>query len=172
MRYRFVALLALLLGGTTAQAQLITDPTRAAAARDTLLREAQRLRILATQSTPVIVTNANSRSRNRVRVTGTFVPTPVVMVPSVVGQRVPSSIAWKHVTRYHYNGRVQEKFRIKLDGRLLLKEGRLDGAVRWLLLPLPFGVVMGQPVRHRGLYLQTGYVFCDDAAYVLPPPAR
>ena len=167
MRYRFVALLALLLGGTTAQAQLITDPARATAARDTLLREAQRLRLLVAQGTPVFITNASYRNRRRVVATGTFVPTPAVMVPSVIGQRVALSATWKHVTHYRRNGRVQEKFRLRLDGQVLLDERRIDGAVRWLSLAAS-GARGGLPARHLGLYLQTGYVFCDGAACVLP----
>ena len=171
MRYRFAVLLALLLCTSAAQAQLITDPARATAARDTLLHEAQRLRLVATQNTPFFVSNGRHRNPRRVQVTGTFAPKPTVLVRSVVDQRVLAIVTWEHITRYRRNGQVQEKFRIWYAGDLLLDERRLDGTVRWLSLPAS-GAAGGLPARHLGLYLQTGYLYCDGAAYVLlsPPP--
>ena len=172
MPYRLAALLALLLFAvTSAQAQLlITDPARAAAARDSLLHEAQRLRLLATQNTREFSTNARRRSPRRVRVRGTFIPVPVVTTRTVLGRDEPSCITWRHITRYRRNGRVQEKFCIMQDERVLLNERRLNGTVRWLALPQPFGTAMGQPLRQSGLYLQTGYLVCNGVGYVLPPP--
>lgn len=173
MRYHIAGLLALLLGAASAQAQFITDPARALAARDTLLREAQQLRLRAGQTTRGFITNARSHSRKRVVVIGTVDPTLAATTPAAsTPPPRPPLITWKHVTRYRHNGRVQERFRIRLSGNTLLDERRLNGSVLWLSIPAQYRNAMGLPMRHRGVYFRMGYLLYDDAVYVLPQPAQ
>ncbi|WP_310391446.1 hypothetical protein [Hymenobacter sp.] len=173
MRYHIAGLLALLLFAASAQAQFITDPARATAARDTLLREAQQLRQRVEQTTRRFSTNARGRSRKRVVVVGEVDPTLAAGVPAPgQPQPVQPRIRWKHVTRYRRNGRVQERFRAWLDNNTLLDERRLNGTVLWLSLPLPYSSPLGVVMRHRGFYLRTGYLVYDKDVYVLPQPAQ
>lgn len=173
MRYHFAGLLALLLCAASAQAQFITDPARATAARDSLFREAQQLRQRAEQTTRIFVTNARGHSRKRIVVSGTVDPT-LVATSSAPGQTqpVPPYISWKHITCYRRNGRVQERFRIWLNGNRLLDEQHLNGTVLWLSIPSQYSTAMGLPMRHRGFYLRTGYLLYDKEVYVLPQPAQ
>lgn len=171
MRYRIAGLLALVLCATSAQAQFITDPARAAAARDTLLREAQQLRQRAEQTTRVFVTNARGHSRQRVVIVGKVDPALVATTPNK-SQPTPPRITWKHITRYRRNGRVQERFRIWLNSNTLLDERRLNGTVLWLSVPTQYSAPMGLVIRHRGFYLRTGYLLYDKEVFVLPQPVQ
>jgi hypothetical protein len=177
MRYRIAGLLALLFCAASAQAQFITDPARATAARDTILHEALLLRQRAEQTTRVFATNARGHSRKQVVVSGTVDPTLVATAPASAqaqaqAQAVPPRIKWMHFTRYRRNGRVQERFRIWLNGNILLDERRLNGAVLWLSIPAQYRDAMGLRMRHRGLYLRMGYLLYDKEVYVLPPPLQ
>ena len=166
--------LVLLLSAISSRAQVITNPARAMAARDTLLREAQLLQQRAGQTTRFFVTNARGHSRRRVVVVGTVDPKLVPTSPTAAATPPPRPplTTWKHVTRYRRDGRVQERFRIWLNGNTLLSERRLNGAVLWLSIPEQYSSAMGLPMRHRGFYLKTGYLLYDNDVYLLPQPAQ
>ncbi len=194
MRYplRCLLLFVLALVAVSARAQLtgypsgtgiIADPARSAAARDTLLRQAAQIRQRATEGSPVFVTNASIRPRRRVVVSGEVRPPaappatgPYVTGQSLIGQSltgrplqwVPGTLTWKHVTCYRRNGRVQEKFLLRLDNTNLLRQRWLNGAVTWLSMPVS-QAIRGLPIRHKGLYLLTGYVRLDNEEYFLLP---
>lgn len=175
MRYHVAFLLGLcLLASIPAPAQVITDPVRAAAARDTLLREAERLRLGVAQLTQPFLTNAQTHYRKRVVVVGLINP---ALVP--VGQRSPGPlppgspvVRWRHVTRYRRNGRVQEWYRLTVNGNNIVRERRLNGAVTWLVIPAAYSQVAGTPMRHRGFYLRSGYVRLDNDLFALPQPLQ
>lgn len=172
MRYRIAGLSALLLAAATgsARAQFITTPTQAAAARDTLLHQAQQLRQRVEQSTRTFLTNARGHSRKRVVVGGQADPTLVPAAGPATGQ-APVGLPrfrWKHITHYRRNGRVQERFRIWSAAGTVLDERRLNGTVLWLSVPVQYSSVLGLPMRHRGLYLRTGYILLDKDLFALP----
>ena len=171
MLFRFGCLLAFLTLLTgPARAQLINDPARAIAARDTLLQQAAQLRQRAEQTTTFFTTNARRHSRRRVVVMGIChqqrAPLPTNMVRQT--QWAPNNISWRHVTRYRRNGRVQERYRLTMGSKLLLKERRLNGNVIWLSIPVAYTNALGTAVRHRGLYLRTGYVLLNQEQFALP----
>ena len=170
MLYRLGYLLALVLLAAPAHAQIITDPARATAARDTLLRQAEHLRQRAGQASIFFTTNARSRNKRRVVVQGIVRFQSAPSAPAIVRQNqwAPDSTTWRHVTRYRRNGRVQEKFQIIMAHHTLLKESRLNGSVVWLSIPVAYSKAMNLVVRHRGLYLRTGYVLLDKDEYMLP----
>ncbi|MBH8556553.1 hypothetical protein [Hymenobacter negativus] len=171
MFYRLSGLLALLvLLAAPTHAQLITDPARAAAARDTLLQQAAQLRLHAEQTSPIFNTNARARGRRRVVVQGISHQNSGTLPNDGVRQTqwAPDNIAWRHVTRYRRDGRVQERYRLSAGHQMLLNERRLNGAVIWLSVPVAYTSVPGMVVRHRGLFLRTGYVMLDKDQYVLP----
>ncbi|GAB3864378.1 hypothetical protein GCM10028824_01840 [Hymenobacter segetis] len=175
MFYRLGGLLALLgLLAAPAHAQLITDPARAAAARDTLLHQAAQLRLRAEQTSLNFNTNARGRYRRRVVVTGFSRQNSGTLPTAGVRQMqwVPDNVAWRHITRYRRNGRVMERYRLTMGHQTLLSERRLNGTIIWLSIPVAYSNAMGTAVRHRGLYLRTGYVMLDKDQYVLPKPLQ
>ena len=170
MLYRFVGLLACLLVTSAAHAQLITDPIRAVAARDTLLREAEGLQRGVAQVTLPFITNARAHYRKRVVVVGLV--NPSLMPASKINPGQPAAgapvIRWRHVTHYRRNGRVQESYRLTVNGNDILRERRLNGTVTWLTIPAAYSQVAGIKMRHRGLYLRSGYVRLDNEDFTLP----
>ena len=150
--------------------KFITYPTRATAARATLLRQAAQLRQRAGQGTASFTTNA--RSRRRVVVQGLVRFSSSTLPPAGVRQQPweAENTVWRHVTRYRRNGRVLEKYRLRMGNKALLTERRLDGAVTWLSIPAVYALAMGLARRHHGLYLRTGYVALDKDEYILPRP--
>jgi hypothetical protein len=172
MRYDFGCLLAfVLLTSTAVKAQLIADPVRASAARDTLLREAEQLQRGVAEASASFTTNARGHYRKRVVVIGLARP---ALVPSKgnPGQPQPVTpvIRWRHVTHYRRNGRVQERYRISVNGNDVLRERRLNGTVTWLTIPAAYSQVAGTVMRHRGLYLRSGYVRLDNQEFNLVQP--
>ena len=174
MRYHFAFLLSLcLLASVTAQAQLITDPGRAAAARDTLLREAERVRLGVAQVSN-LTANARVNYRKRVVVAGLYNPALLPADQRKPGPLYPGSpvVRWRHVTRYRRNGRVQEQYRLTVNGNNIMRERRLNGVVTWLVIPAAYSQVAGTPMRHRGFYLRSGYVRLDNDLFALPQPLQ
>ncbi|MBO2008906.1 hypothetical protein [Hymenobacter negativus] len=173
MLYRLGGLLALsvLLAGP-ARAQLITDPARALAARDTLLQQAAQLRLRAEQTSPFFKTNSHGRGRRRVVVQGISGQNSGALPATGVRQTqwTPDNVVWRHVTCYRRNGRLLERYRLSMGHKTLLRERRLNGNVIWLSIPVAYSNVMGTAIRHRGLFLRTGYLTLDNDQYVLPRP--
>ncbi|MFD1468976.1 hypothetical protein ACFQ48_12135 [Hymenobacter caeli] len=160
----------LLLTGALARAQVIADPARALAARDTLLRQAEQLRQQVQQTSPRLATNALGRPRRRTQVSGFTARggrRPAARPGEApLGAARPVLIFWSQQTRYHRNGRVQERFYATVNNRVLFDERRLNGRVVWLVVsqaPGPGRVA----ARHRGLLL-AGYVALDGQQYALP----
>jgi hypothetical protein len=152
---------ACLLSATAAQAQLITDPQQAVAARDTLLREADHLLHFVQQASPLYQTNAVTRGKRRVIVTGQMLSTPAYPVDKLL-------IQWKQITRYRRNGRVQQHRQVTMNGTLLLKQELLNGHTVWLVLTRPLPGTQEKLPRHLGSYLASGFVTLDSKRYVLP----
>jgi hypothetical protein len=170
MFYRSGGLLAFLLLAGNAHAQLITDPARATAARDTLLHQAAQLRLRAEQTSALFATNARNRGRRRMAVVGVSHQNSATLPTAGIRhtQWAPDNVVWRHVTRYRRNGRVVERYRLSMGHQTVLKERRLNGSVIWLSIPVAHSNVMGTAIRHRGLFLRTGYVILDNDQYVLP----
>lgn len=170
MRYHLAGLLALLLFASSVQAQLITDPARATAARDTLLQQAAQLRLRAEQTSAFFTTNAHARSRRRMVVMGISRQNSGTLPTTNVRQSQwgRDNTTWRHVTRYRRDGRVLERYRLTMGYQTVLKERRLNGAVIWLSIPVAYSKVMGTAIRHRGLFLRTGYLTLDNSEYALP----
>ena len=172
MFYRLSGLLALLLVAGTARAQLITDPARATAARDTLLQQSAQLRLRAEQTTASFTTNSRNRGRRRVVVLGVSRQNSATLPNTGVRLTdwAPDNVVWRHVTRYRRNGRVVERYILSMGHQTVLRERRLNGNVIWLSIPVAQPRVMGTAIRHRGLFLRTGYLVLDQSQYVLPRP--
>ena len=171
MLHRLGVLLALLLLAGTAHAQLITDPARATAARDTLLHQAAQLRLRAEQTTAVFKTNAQGRSRRRVVVLGISQRNSATQTTGVrQSQWASNNVVWRHVTHYRRNGLLQERYRLSIGHKTLLNERRLNGNIIWLSIPMATTNVLGTALQHRGLFLRTGYIMLDKDEYVLPKP--
>jgi hypothetical protein len=161
----------LLLAGP-ARAQLITDPARATAARDTFLHQAAQLRLRAEQTSAVFKTNAQGRSRRRVVVLGISNHNNATRTTTGVRQTqwAPNNVVWRHVTRYKRDGRLLERYRLSIGHKILLSERRLNGNVIWLSIPVAYTNALGTAIRHHGLFLRTGYLLLDKDEYVLPKP--
>jgi hypothetical protein len=175
MFYRLSCLLTLLvLLTSTSRAQIITDPARATAARDTLFQQAAQLRQLAEQTSPFFKTNVRGRSRRRVVVMGISRQASGILPAAGIRQTqwAPDNVAWRHVTRYRRDGRLIEWYRLTMGNKVLLKESRLDGSVIWLSIPIAYSNAMGKNIRHRGLYLRTGYLMLDKDQFALPKPLK
>lgn len=173
MCYFLGCLLAFLLLTTATQAQLITDPIRGTAARETLLREAERLQFGVAQVTLPFITNTRAHYRKRVVVVGKVNNFLLSSGKINRGQPVPvpPSVWWRHVTRYRRNGRVQESYRLMVSGNDVLRERRLNGTVTWSI-PAAYSQVAGVMIRHRSPYLQSGYVRLDNEEFALPQPLQ
>jgi len=165
MRYR-LALLAALFTTTAAKAQLIADPTRALAARDTLLQQATQLRQQVQGQSAFFTANGHTPRLRRQVVRGT------VELAAQAGTAHTTQLRWRQVTRYRRNGRVQEHFLIKTSSKLIPDEHRLnDHTLRLAILNLVPGSGSLTP-RHLGKYWQSGYVLLDRKQYALPRPAN
>lgn len=158
---KLLFLFACLLNVTLAQAQLITDPQQALAARDTLLHEADHLLHFVQQASPLYQTNAVTRSKRRVAVQGQMLSTPSFPLNNLL-------IQWKQVTRYRRNGRVQQYRQVTLNGKLILRQELLNGHTIWLAITRPLPGTQEKLPRHLGSYLASGFVTLDSKRYLLP----
>jgi len=150
-----------LLSVTVAQAQQVTDPQQAIAARDTLLQEADHLLHFVQQASTPYQTNAVTRGKRRVIVWG-----QVLSTPSYPIGKLP--IQWRQVTRYRRNGRVQQYRQVTLSGRILMRQELLNGHTLWLVITRPLPGTQGKLPRHLGSYLASGFVTMDSKRYLLP----
>jgi len=151
----------LLSNVTVAQAQLITDPQQALAARDTLLHEADHLLHFVQQASPLYQTNAVGKGKRRVAGQGQMLSTPAYPLDKLL-------IQWKQVTRYRRNGRVQQVRQVTLNGKLILRQELLNGRTIWVVLTRPLPGTQEKMPRHLGSYLASGFVTLDTKRYVLP----
>jgi hypothetical protein len=150
-----------LLSVTVAQAQLITNPQQAIAARDTLLHEADHLLHFVQQASPLYQTNAVGRSKRRVAVQGQMLSTPSYPLNKLL-------IQWKQVTRYRRNGRVQQYRQVTMNGTLILRQELLNGHTIWLVITRPLPGMQEKMPRHLGSYLASGFLTVDSKRYLLP----
>lgn len=157
----YIALLTCLLSATAVQAQIITDPVQATAARDTLLHTADSFWQFVQQHSPTLHTNTQTGFRRRVVVTGR-------LLANNASAAEQSPLKWRQVTRYRRNGRVQQRCQISYDGRFFLQQERLNGQTIWLLLNQPLANTQGKVPRHLGRYLADGFVTLDKKQYALP----
>ena len=165
MLYRLGLLLAL-LAATVAKAQIITDPTQALAARDTLLLQAAQVRQQVQAQSAYFTTNGRTHHLRRQVARG------VVEIAAQAGTVTTTRLHWRQVTRYRRNGRVQEHFLIKTTNKVVLDEYRLNNhTLRLAILSQVPGSGILTP-RHLGQYWQSGYVTLDRKQYALPPPAH
>jgi hypothetical protein len=165
MRY-YLGLLAAFLTTTAAQAQIITAPVQALAARDTLLLQATQVRQQVQAQTAFFSTNGHTQRLRRQVTRG------IVEVAAQAGTATTTRLRWRQVTRYRRNGRVQEHFLLKTSSKLILDEHRLNGrTLRLAILSQVPGSGSLTP-RHLGQYWQSGYVMLDRKQYALPQPAN
>ena len=161
MKPLFLFACLLLLSATVAQAQLITDPQQASAARDTLLHEADYLLHFVQQASPLYQTNAVRRGKRRVAVQGQMLSTPAYPINKLL-------IQWKQITRYRRNGRVQQVRQVTLNGKLILRQELLNGHTIWLVITRPLPGTQEKMPRHLGSYLASGFLTLDSKRYLLP----
>lgn len=153
-----------------ASAQLITDPTRATAARDSVLQQASALRLQLEQQTKKPTIKAPFKGVRRV-VTRGYRVRANRQDPTTATSHV--QLVWKCVTRVRRTGSTVEKFKGYADGRLALREVRVDGQVRYLevqtfrLLP----AVQGPTPSYRSLLTANGLVLWRQDYYQLPATA-
>ncbi|MDO7884332.1 hypothetical protein [Hymenobacter cheonanensis] len=165
MHYR-LALLAAFLTTTAAKAQLIANPARALAARDTLLQQATQLRQQVQAQSAFFTANGHTPHLRRQVVRG------IVKLTAGAGTATTTQLRWRQVTRYRRNGRVQEHFLVKTSSKLIMDEHRLNGhTLRLVILSQVPGSGSLTP-RHLGKYWQSGYVLLDRKQYALPQPAQ
>ena len=158
---KYLLLAGILLGALPGRAQFVADPARATAARDTLFREAQLLRQAVQQRTAFFEASPRNRFARRVVVSG--------KESAAANQdRYAPRISWEQVTRYRRNGRVQQTFRAKHGGVVLLEEQRLNGRVLWLWLP-PVASKLQIGTHVSGRYYDSGYLVLGRTEYALPP---
>ncbi|TVT39410.1 hypothetical protein FNT36_17310 [Hymenobacter setariae] len=150
-----------LLSITAAQAQQITDPQQAIAARDTLLHEADHLLHFVQQASAPYQTNAVTRGKRRVVVWGQMLSTPSYPLEKRL-------IQWRQVTRYRRNGRVQQYRQVTLNGRILMRQELLNSHTIWLVITRPLPGTQDKLPRHLGNYLASGFVTLDSKRYLLP----
>lgn len=157
MLSRLFYCLPLLGNALLAQAQVTTNPTQALATRDTLLRQAEQLRLQAQQQSSFFRTKRLTGSPRR------------VVVQGVLSSTLPANEPrprWRQVTVQRRNGRLQQHPTIRNNQQLLLDEYRLNGYL--VQLPPVPAALAGQPGRHVGYYLSSGFVLLDRREYVLP----
>lgn len=162
-RYCIGAAAGFFLSVGTTQAQLITDPTQATAARDTLFQQADMLRALAQQTTPKFTTNQKGLAQRRHVVKGRSSELTSNTSSTAPLSTAAKSSKWNHRTIYWYNGDIEERFKLKQAGRTVLREQRINGVVTWLKMePLLYRK------SHSGTYLKEGYLTLDGKFYLLP----
>ncbi|MFD2786854.1 hypothetical protein [Hymenobacter rubripertinctus] len=163
-----IILTGLLAGGAArVSAQVITEPARALAARDSLLQTAAATRLeLAEQTTLVL----KIRRKTRRHIARGYSITPQGMDPHT-GER-KRGVVWEHRIIYRRNGRIQEKYTAYLLDRPILEERWLNGSVLWLRMGRPQDLRMtkfaqDQPA-YNGTYIRGGYVSWQGRKYRLP----
>lgn len=158
---KYLLLAGILLGTLPSRAQFIADPARAAAARDTLFREAQLLRQAVQQRASFFEAKPRNRFARRVVVSGKE-------VAAASQDRYAPRVSWEQVIRYRRNSRVQQTFRARHGGVVLLEERRLNGRVLWLSMP-PVASKLQIGTRTSGRYYDSGYLSLGRTEYALPP---
>lgn len=167
-RYCLGAAIGLFFSASTAQAQLITDPTQATAARDTLFQQAAQLQQLATLNSTTFKPTIKRAGRRHV-VKGA---SPKVNRPMSNDASESVSVwSWRHTTIRRRTGLVEERYQVRQANQMMLNERRLDGTVTWLKIAIPKSSTAKPNIykpRHRGHYLREGYLTLDEKTYALP----
>ncbi len=159
-----IILTALLAGGPLlASAQLMMEPTRALAARDSLLQMAAATRLELAQQTQVDLKTLTKTRRHTIR--------GYASKAKQLDSDGWKTLVWQHRTIYRRNGRVQEKYTAYLHGRTILKEEWLNGSELWVRLRRPQDLKVAtslSPAVFNGTYIRGGYINWNGQKYLLP----
>ena len=172
---RFAFRLALCAGislfSLSANAQVITDPLAATAARDSLLYRVDATRQHIAKNAVRFNTSAPRTAAARHVVRG-YYATPSSPA-SRAGKPTSSRKAWKHITKTSLSGATTESYIGYADNGLkILRERRHNGSITWVkLLPYPaLNGLDGAGTRSstRGDYTREGYVRWGAKQYLAP----
>jgi hypothetical protein len=149
------------------QAQVITDVTKATAARDSLLQMAATTRSELNQTTKFEITAPRMGLRRHVVKGFTLAENP----NKLPTDKVKRLYVWKQKTRYLRNGQVKETFVAQLKNQKVLQERRLNGTTTWLKLGRGLDLSNKNPASNTyfsGTYTQDGYFIWNSTQYALP----
>lgn len=167
-RYCLGVAVGLFLSASTAQAQLISDPTQATAARDTLFQQATQLQQQATLNSATFKPTIKRAGRRHV-LKGASPKVKRAMSSDI--SEAESLWSWRHTTIRRRTGVVEERYQVRQANQILLNERRLNGTVTWLKVSIPKSPTTKTNIykpRHKGLYMREGYLVFDGKNYVLP----
>lgn len=155
-----------ILSSQWASAQLITDVSRATAARDSLLQIAATTRLELAQQTSFVLSTPNKRRSHVVR--GYSYSTKT----NSSEYKKRKVLVWQQRTIYRRNGRVQEKYTAYLQDRRILNERWLNDRPLWIQVSRPHDLkttsaLPSQPA-FTGLYVAGGYLSWNTRKYLLP----
>lgn len=151
------------------QAQIITDVTKATAARDSLLQLAASTRLELSEKTRFEITAPRMGARRHV-VQGF---NPAANPNKLPQDRVQRMNIWKQKTVYLRNGQVKETFVAKINGQKILRERRLNGTTTWLSIGRTQDLYSPTAAGSRnfyGTYTRDGYFTWNGTQYALPKP--
>ncbi|MBX0291907.1 hypothetical protein K3G63_15750 [Hymenobacter sp. HSC-4F20] len=160
MIQKLLLLSVFLCGAQVSVAQIITDPARAVAARDSLLNFAGETKLAIQQQSAHFKAKTSHLGARRHVVEG--------FLPGASGR-----FHWKHKTIQRRNGAVVERYIALQQGRQVLRERRLNGVITYLQLQLPLPTAASNiPRGHMGMYMREGYLRWNKNQYVLPVTTR
>lgn len=167
-------ILGLLLSvATSSHAQLITDATRATAARDTLFQQAHLLHQEAEQLASTFKPKIKRAGRRHV--TRGYASKMAAADPTVSRSKSANVVTvWRQTTIHRRNGAVEERYELRKNGQVALRERHLNGALTYLrVYPHPRVVLSGTIYpNHAGIYLAEGFLQLDQDRYLLPAATR
>ncbi|QIL76461.1 hypothetical protein [Hymenobacter sp. HDW8] len=161
----------------SAQAQVINDPLIAAAARDSLLQQADAIRQQIAKNAGRFTVSAPRTATARHVVRGYYFTSGILPTNSS-GSPAKSSgtvfkagqLAWKHVTKTYLSGATNERYTgYANNGLVVLRERRHNGSVTWLNLNATTPLE-GQKAKavSTGTYTCEGYVRWGRKLYLAP----
>jgi hypothetical protein len=153
-----------------ASAQVVTDPAKAAAARDSVLQQAAQTRQLLEKQTSSFEVRARRLGKRRL-VTRGYASTAKTS-SSVMSQGVSSKevLLWKRVSWQRRNGNVEETFRSYGNQQPSLRQSHHNGQLTFLeVMQYRKREFVSRPVTvKRGLLTRNGYVRWGGTSYILP----
>jgi len=166
MAYTFLLFSFLTAGVQTAKNQPITEPARASAARDSLLRATAATRLEATQRTGFVLTTSRQGKRKHVVRGFQNVANP----QNLPENRLKKNLIWKQKTIYRRNGQVLETYVAQLGNRKVLQETKLNDNTLWIKLSQPTNLANAakntEVVEYE--YMRGGYFTWRGQQYAQP----
>ncbi|WP_375436193.1 hypothetical protein [uncultured Hymenobacter sp.] len=150
-------------------AQIITDATKATAARDSLFSQVAVARQQIEQKARVVITKANRAGARRIMVQSYYASRTYYLDNLSPTKR--TEMAWEHKIVHRHNGSSRELFTAYLpSGKKTIQERRHNGEVTWLWLQNYKDVnLLMQPIRElSGTYADKRYLRWGGRHYMLP----